>query len=71
MVKPIIMQMDERGYYTVLPDVSFPIDIENKTGIKLDIEITTYQQGRVSIRILKNNQTDLSFGAPPESYKGR
>jgi hypothetical protein len=47
--RSIEIAMDERGYYTFYPEPTFPVDVENKTGHQIDVEIHTFQQGRIAI----------------------
>lgn len=42
-------KMEGRGYYTFFPKAYIPVDVENKTGIAMEIEIHTFQQGRLAI----------------------
>jgi len=62
MIKPIIMIMVGRGHFTAIPDMPLPVDIENKTGYNLEVEVLCWSQGRVSIII-----RELPDGQQPDN----
>lgn len=49
--KVITLQMPTNGHWCAYSNLSLPIDVENKSGHPLEIEVHTHIQGRIAVII--------------------